>query len=126
MTDRLTEIRNRAGIYHESSDARWLLGEVERLTAERDRNKRACETLGHIVEQNGRMILDITGLHDWIDEDGDGDWGAVWDYAYELLPRAEAAEAHIARIRAVAHDSGPLGFTRRYHEALLSVIEGDA
>lgn len=75
---------------------------LEALAAEVTRLKRGAATLGHIVESNGRMVLDITGLHDWIDEDGDGDWGAVWDHAYELRPRAEAAEAVIAKVRELA------------------------
>jgi hypothetical protein len=73
-----------------------LLDAVE----ERDKVKRAAKTLGEVVHQNCRMILDITGLHDWVDEDGDGDWGAVWENAYELLPRIGAAEAEVSRLRA--------------------------
>lgn len=79
-------------------DVERLLTALDEARVECDKARRAAKTLGGIVEQNARMILDITGLHDWIDEDGDGDWGAVWDNAYELLPRIKTTEAQVERL----------------------------
>jgi hypothetical protein len=62
-------------------------GQHDRLLAiaeEVERLRRGAKTLGHIVEQQGRMVLDATGLHHMIGEDGDGDWGAVWENLYDL------------------------------------------
>ena len=44
----------------------------------------------YLVHLNG-IALDVTGMHDVIDEDGDGDWGAVWDNVAELGVMAKAA-----------------------------------
>lgn len=66
-------------------------GQMERLEGiarEVERLRQGAKTLGHIIESNGRAILDITGRHDLIGEDGDGDWGAVWDHLYELPAKA--------------------------------------
>lgn len=54
------------------------------IAADVDRLKRGAETLGETVEQQCRMVLEITGAYDLIGEDGDGDWGAVWDRLYAL------------------------------------------
>lgn len=61
---------------------------LEAIAADVERLQRGAKTLGHIIESNGRAILDITGRHDLIGEDGDGDWGAVWDHLYELPAKA--------------------------------------
>jgi hypothetical protein len=66
-------------------------GQMERLEGiarEVERLRQGAKTLGHIIESNGRAILDITGRHDLIGEDGDGDWGAVWEHLYELPAKA--------------------------------------
>ena len=63
--------------------------------------RRGARTLGEIIDKQCRMVLDATGLHAWIDEDGDGDWGAVWDHLFDLRRRAEAAEAELERLREV-------------------------
>lgn len=57
---------------------------VPELIAEVERGRRACKTLGGIVESQCRMALDASGLHHLIDEDGDGDWAAVWEKIAEL------------------------------------------
>jgi hypothetical protein len=62
------------------------------LRAELEKYKRGARELGRIIDQQCRMVLDATGLHDRVNEDGDGDWGAIWDNLFELLPRAEKAE----------------------------------
>ncbi|UYL86600.1 hypothetical protein SEA_RADFAD_43 [Arthrobacter phage RadFad] len=90
--------------------------------------KRGAKTLGEIIEKQCRDVLDVTGLHHLINEDGDGHWDAVWmrlfemrdeladlkestiarerlrgdswrDRAQEMTMRAEAAEAAVRRIR---------------------------
>jgi hypothetical protein len=86
---------------------------AEKAEAERDRAKEACKTLGRIIEQQCDDILHITGLHDFIDEDGDGDWAAVWENAYSLPTVAEwerlqaerdAAREALARVEALADE----------------------
>lgn len=59
---------------------------------ELERTKRGAVTLGEIVERQCRDVLDVTGRHDLVDEDGDGDWGAVWDHLYELGGLRERVE----------------------------------
>ncbi len=61
---------------------------LELIAAEVESLRRGAKTLGHTIEQQGRMVLDVTGRHDLIGEDGDGDWGAVWDHLYELPAKA--------------------------------------
>lgn len=51
---------------------------------ERDRNKRAAVTLGKIVDRQCRDVLDATGMHHVIGEDGDGDWALVWERLAEM------------------------------------------
>ncbi len=75
------------------ADRPGQMARLEAIAEEVEALRRGAKTLGHIVEQNGRMILDVTGLHHFIGEDGDGDWGAVWENAYELMPRIEKALA---------------------------------
>lgn len=83
---------------------------AEKAEAERDRAKETCKTLGRIIEHQGRDILKITGLHHMIEEDGDGDWGAVWENAYSLPTVSEwrqyqaelaAAREALARVKAI-------------------------
>lgn len=97
LADRIRSEADLAGRPGQHDRLNALADEVERLA-------RAGETLGGVIDKQCRMILDITGLHAWIDEDGDGDWGAVWENAYELLPRLKAAEAAIERVRALADE----------------------
>jgi hypothetical protein len=40
--------------------------------------------LGKIVHRLNMTALDVTGLHHLIDEDGDGDWQAVWENVSDL------------------------------------------
>lgn len=62
-------------------------GQMDRLEAiavEVERLQRGAKTLGHTIEQQCRMVLDVTGMHHVIGDDGDGDWAAVWDHLYTL------------------------------------------
>ncbi len=63
---------------------RELVEGLESQAAEAERLREACKTLGEIIHQTNRMVLDITGLHHLIGEDGDGDWAAVWENLAEL------------------------------------------
>ena len=62
--------------------------------------------LGRIVDRQCRDVLDATGLHHLIDEDGDGDWGVVWDNVAELgaarTQLVSELEAKLARHRATS------------------------
>jgi hypothetical protein len=68
---------------------------LEAIAADVERLQRGAKTLGHVVEQQGRMALEVTGAHHVIGEDGDGDWGYVWESLYDIRPKAlqEAVEA---------------------------------
>ena len=69
-------------------------GQMERLEAiaeEVEALRRGAKTLGETIEQQCRMVLDATGLHDFIGEDGDGDWGAVWENLYDMCAKGRAA-----------------------------------
>jgi hypothetical protein len=66
------------------------------------RYKRGGKTLGEIIEWQCRAVLDASGMHHLINEDGDGDWGLVWERLAELRPRLEAAEVKLARVEALA------------------------
>lgn len=111
---------------------------------ELEKCKRGAKTLGEVIEKQCRDVLDVTGLHHLISEDGDGHWDVVWmrlfemrdewaslkestvgrerlrgdswrDRAQEMTVRAEAAEAAVQRVRYLLDATDP----NRY--ALLSV-----
>ena len=68
-------------------------GQMDRLNGIADevaRLKRACEDLGDSLVMWMNLAVDVTGSHDCIEEDGDGDWGAVADRMAELATRATA------------------------------------
>lgn len=111
--------------YGDEDQAKWI-GEVEPREAETivaavnalpailnalDRAKRGGRTLGDIVNRMGREMVDATGAHGVIGEDGDGDWALVSELLHELRPardaaisRAQKAEDAIERVRSVIHD----------------------
>ena len=64
-------------IAHSPEDIAALIGEVERL-------RRSGATLGLVIKEQCQAALDATGLHDLIDETGDGDWGTVWETVAEI------------------------------------------
>jgi hypothetical protein len=62
--------------------------------------KRGAKTLGEIIEKQCRDVLDVTGLHDLINEDGDGHWDVVWMRLFEMRDElADLKESTIARER---------------------------
>ncbi|UTM47068.1 hypothetical protein [Glutamicibacter mysorens] len=56
------------------------------------RKQNAIDTLDRIITQQCQAALDATGLHHLIDEDGDGDWSAVWEGLQELADQKRHAE----------------------------------
>ena len=46
--------------------------------------KRAAKTLGEVIEKQCQDVLDVTGLHHLINEDGDGHWDVVWMRLFEM------------------------------------------
>jgi hypothetical protein len=78
-----------------------LRARVAELEAEVERLKRGGAELGRILDRTLRDALDASGRHDVIGDDGDGDWEVVWETLAELRPRAERAEAALARVEAL-------------------------
>lgn len=76
------------------------------------RSREGSRALGRIIKDNCAMVLDITGLHAMVDEDGDADWGAIWETAMELPGRIDQLSrerdelaAKVARVEALVPDS---------------------
>lgn len=62
--------------------------------------KRGAKTLGEIIEKQCRDVLDVTGLHHLINEDGDGHWDVVWMRLFEMRDElASLKESTIGRER---------------------------
>jgi hypothetical protein len=79
----------------------------EALADRADALERGGRELGRILDDTLADVLNLSGAHHLIDEDGDGDWGAVWDILGELVEkgkRAEKTEAQIERVRALADE----------------------
>ena len=72
--------------------ARALIEEVGHL---RD----ACKTLGGIIDRQCIDIAKIARSEHLVSDDGDADWGVIWEQAYEIADRAEKAEAEVAKLR---------------------------
>ncbi|MBU8830862.1 hypothetical protein [Mycolicibacterium goodii] len=90
-----------------NDDVRVLLKVIEGQAAEIDRLRRGAKTLGEIVENQCRMTLDASGLHHLIGEDGDGDWGLVWERLAELADEVERLR-EVRRIIADDDDRGAM------------------
>lgn len=61
---------------------------------------RGAKTLGEIIEKQCRDVLDVTGLHHLINEDGDGAWDVVWMRLFEMRDElASLKESTIGRER---------------------------
>ena len=59
--------------------------------ADTEKVRQAARTLGKIIDDQCRDVLEITGAYDLVGEDGDGDWGAVWDRLRELAEKGKRA-----------------------------------
>ena len=95
----LDAIRQRAtqgypflGLWAACNDALVLIEEVKRL---RD----ACKTLGGVIDRQCIDIAKIARSEHLVSDDGDADWGVIWEQAYEIADRAEKAEAEVAKLR---------------------------
>ena len=77
ITDYLPTDADARFIAEAPADIAALIGEVERL-------RRSGATLGLVIKEQCQAALDATGLHDLIDETGDGDWGTVWETVAEI------------------------------------------
>ena len=75
------------------ADVAYLLAELRKAT-------RAAQTLGQVIEKQCRDVLDVTGLHHLINEDGDGHWDVVWMRLFEMREElASLKESTIGRER---------------------------
>lgn len=62
--------------------------------------KRAAKTLNEAIEKQCRDMLNVTGLHHLINEDGDGHWDVVWMRLFEMRDElADLKESTISRER---------------------------
>lgn len=89
------------------------------------RKQNAIDTLDRIITQQCQAALDATGLHHLIDEDGDGDWSAVWEGLQELGEAKRKAEQQVQRVRA---SLPPFNQAFEYWipaESMYHVLDGD-
>ncbi|MGZ6772567.1 MAG: hypothetical protein ACXVGA_08550 [Mycobacteriaceae bacterium] len=120
MSSNLVErIRSEAAL----ADRPGQMERLEQIAEEVARLQRGAKTLGHVVEQQCRMVLDATGLHHFIGEDGDGDWGAVWDNLYDIRANA-LREAEEAVIAAAPPINSELLYDGREDPAAAAYVEG--
>lgn len=69
-------------------------------SAELAKYKRGAKTLGEIIEKQCREVLEITGLHHLINDNGDGAWDVVWMRLHEMRDElASLKESTIGRER---------------------------
>ncbi|WP_280412593.1 hypothetical protein [Nocardia asiatica] len=78
----------------------WLRNNLPALLERIETLQRGGQTLGKSLVKLNQIALDATGMHDVIDEDGDGDWGAVWENVADLGERCRLAEHRIAELEA--------------------------
>ena len=72
-------------------------GQIRDMAAQLLAARAGAREMGrHLVHLN-RIALDATGMHDAIDETGDGDWGAVWENVADLGHRAGTFEKELRR-----------------------------
>jgi hypothetical protein len=83
-----------------AADAILAAGYSKHSDEELAKYKRGAKTLGEIIEKQCRDVLDVTGLHHLINEDGDGHWDIVWMRLFEMRDElASLKESTIARER---------------------------
>lgn len=113
------------------ADARFIAQAhtlMPELVAEVEKLRGACKTLGGVVEGQCRMALDASGLHHLIDEDGDGDWGLVWERLAELGTDNEQLRAIVERVRELAENPATYsgtGVVAVKPERIIAALEAD-
>lgn len=71
------------------TDAGYSIVETERY----ERLQRGANELGRRLGRQLQDVLTLTGAHNLIDEDGDGDWMGVWERLGELVEKGQQYEA---------------------------------
>lgn len=69
-----------------------LVRQLREAREERDKATRAVQTYSRVIEQQCTDVLNATGAHHLIQEDGDGDWMGVWEIMHELCQKGKAAD----------------------------------
>ncbi|MGI5223001.1 hypothetical protein [Nocardia sp. CA-290969] len=77
---------------------------IAELEPERDACRRAAQSWLSVVERQCRDVLDATGMHDIIDESGDGDWALVWERIATMGADLRAAQARVWELEAFVAD----------------------
>ena len=98
-TDLIDPLRAELEDVNDDAEATFKASEIRALIAELDKTKRAAVTLGEIIDKQCMDVLDITGLHHMVNEDGDGDWSAIWDHLWAMKAQLDAIpEGGLARV----------------------------
>jgi hypothetical protein len=69
------------------------------VQAENEALKRGGAELGKVVHRMTEDIVRLTDSRDLIDENGDGDFGAMWDRLHETYAAGKAARAKLDAVR---------------------------
>ena len=84
---------------------------IEELEDALAKQKYGGRLLGEMFVKQSRDVVAAVGAEDMIDEDGDGDYAAVFELLFELRPardaaiaRAEKVEARVAKVEALRSD----------------------
>ena len=86
------------------ADLRAARARIAELEPERDACRRAAQSWLSVVERQCRDVLDATGMHDFIDESGDGDWALVWERIATMGADLRTAQARVAELEAFVAD----------------------
>ncbi|OZE04352.1 hypothetical protein CH249_25810 [Rhodococcus sp. 05-2255-3B1] len=78
-----------AHVVSKLTDAGYSIVETERY----ERLQRGANELGRRLGRQLQDVLTLTGAHNLIDEDGDGDWMGVWERLGELVEKGQQYEA---------------------------------
>lgn len=73
--------------------------QIKALVDRAEKAERACQTLGKVVEDQCRDIARITKSEHLVREDGDADWGAIWERGFAMADDLAAARSEADRLR---------------------------